>query len=74
MLAAAALERDKIAPIYTDRDGKPTIRIRALQHMTIVHIRKMIAEQVADIVQRETATPEMMESVRKTMKHYGKYI
>lgn len=70
--------RGKIAPLYTDRPvgggkPKPTIRIRPLQHMIVIHLKRVIAGQVNEIVQTETATPEMMEQVRKTMKQYGEF-
>src|SRR3954465_12278206 len=42
MLAAASMKPyDKPAPLYTDRNGGPMIRIRALQHMTIIHLRRV---------------------------------
>ena len=75
MLAAASMNPySKPAPLYTERDGGPMIRIRALQHMTIIHLRRVLAGEVAEIIETETADAEQMERIRKTLNHYGEYI
>lgn len=71
MLAAASMNPDKPAPLYTERYGGPTIRIRALQHMTIIHLRRVLAGEVAEIIETETADAEQMERIRGTLNHYG---
>lgn len=40
--------------------------------MTVIHLRRVIAGLVNEIVQTETAPPELMEQVRKTMKQCSK--
>ncbi|OCK92126.1 uncharacterized protein K441DRAFT_697930 [Cenococcum geophilum 1.58] len=70
MLAAASMNPDKHAPLYTERYGSPTIRIRALQHMTIIHLRRVLAGEVAEIIETETADAEQMERIRGTLNHY----
>jgi hypothetical protein len=39
--------------------------------MTVIHLRRVIAGYVAEIVETETAPPELMERVRVTMKDYS---
>lgn len=80
-LAAAAIgDAEKVSPLYTDRPNdngekaKPTIRIRALQHMVVLHLRRVIAGEVAEILDAQSATPDMMERARKTMKQYGQLL
>lgn len=71
MLAAAALEKGKIAPLYEDYNGNRMIRLRALQYMVIYDLQRVLAGQVSKIYSTSSAPPELMEKVRKTMKHYG---
>ncbi|KAI4212612.1 MAG: hypothetical protein LQ351_004684 [Letrouitia transgressa] len=70
MLAAAALEKGKIAPLYEDYNGNRMIRLRALQYMVIYDLQRVLAGQVSKIYSTSSAPPELMEKVRKTMKHY----
>ena len=72
MLAASALDQKKVCPLYTTRNGKPTVRIRALQHMSICDIRREIAVEVAAICKTNDADEEQMRRVRNLMKEYGK--
>ncbi|KAL9612473.1 MAG: hypothetical protein Q9167_002945 [Letrouitia subvulpina] len=70
MLAAAALEEGKIAPLYQDINGNRMIRLRALQYMVIYRLQRTLAGQAWTVYNTSSAPPELMEKVRKTMKHY----
>ena len=69
MLAEAALQDDKVAPLLTS--DKKQIRLRALQHMIVCNLRRDLAGEVKDIYETKSAPPDQMERVRKLMKHYG---
>ena len=69
MLAEAALQDDKVAPLLTS--DKKQIRLRALQHMVVCNLRRDLAGEVKDIYDTKSAPPDQMERVRKLMKHYG---
>ena len=80
-LAAAVIgDPKKVGPLYTERSvkgskkPKPIVRIRALQHMVVLYLRREIAGEVAEIVDTKSADPEVMEKSRKTMKQYGRSI
>ena len=69
MLASAVLNDNDKHPLFRVRDGEKTIRLRTLQHMVVCHLRRELAGQVKTIC--DTNSAEDMESIRKTMKHYG---
>ncbi len=69
MLAEAALQDGKVAPLLTD--DKKKIRLRALQHMIVCNLRRDLAMEVKVICDERSAPPDRMERVRKLMKHYG---
>jgi len=63
---------NKHAPLYSTRDrvNGPMVRIRALQHMTIIHLRKALASETAKIVKQENAGSAQMEIIRKLLRQY----
>jgi len=66
------------APLYepptrtrgATRTKGATVRIRALQHMNIIHLRKVIADETAQMLRNKTTNFEQMERVRKLLKNY----
>jgi hypothetical protein len=71
-VTASRTPRNKTAPLYTVEDGVPIIRVRALQHMTIIHLKRVLAGEVAEMVHSETTNAEQMERIRITLQHYGR--
>ncbi|PSN58618.1 hypothetical protein BS50DRAFT_595289 [Corynespora cassiicola Philippines] len=69
-MTASITPTNKPSPLYIDANGVATIRVRALQHMTLIHLKKVLAGEVAQMVQRETTSAEQMERVRVTLEHY----
>ena len=69
MLASAVLNDNDKHPLFKARDGEKTIRLRTLQHMVVCSLRRDLAGQVKTICDTNSAAD--MESIRKTMKHYG---
>jgi hypothetical protein len=39
--------------------------------MTIIHLKRVLAGNVAEMMEKQTATPEQMVSVRKNLHNYG---
>ena len=72
-MTASITPTNKPSPLYIDANGVATIRVRALQHMILIHLKKVLAGEVAQMVQRETTSAEQMERVRVTLEHYSKY-
>ena len=70
-LAAAALKKRKVAPLFLDEDGTKVIRLRALQHMVVCNLRRGLAGEVKTICDNKSAPRSQMERVRKMMKNYG---
>ena len=64
----------KESPLFTESgvDGEPTLRIRALQHMTIIHLQRKLAVLAEDIMNSKTATETQMDRVQEVLKDYGK--
>ena len=64
----------KEAPLFKESgtDGAPTLRIRALQHMTIIHLQRRLAVLAEDIMSSKTATETQMDRVQEVLKEYGK--
>lgn len=73
MLYRAAFNDGKECPLFTEHglDGQPTLRIRALQHMTILHLQRKLAILAEDIVSSKTATEAQMDRVQETLQVYG---
>ena len=69
-----AKKERKEAPLFTESgiDGAPTLRIRALQHMTIIHLQRRLAILAEDIISTRTATETQMDRVQEVLKDYGK--
>lgn len=63
---------NKPAPLYAEERGNHTIRVRALQHMTIIHLKRILAAEVAEMVQHTTTDAEQMERIRVNLEHYSK--
>ena len=63
----------KEAPLFTESGsrGAPTLRIRAMQHMTIIHLQRKLAILAEDIVSSKTATETQMDRVQDALKDYG---
>ena len=54
-LAAAALKKHKVAPLFLDEDGTKVIRLRALQHMVVCNLRRGLAGEVKTICNNKSA-------------------
>ena len=69
-----AKKERKEAPLFTKSgiDGAPTLRIRALQHMTVIHLQRRLAVLAEDIISSKTATETQMDRVQEVLKDYGK--
>ena len=66
-------KKGKECPLFTEHGlrGKPTLRIRILQHMTILHLQRKLAILAEDIVSSKTATEAQMDRVQETLQVYG---
>lgn len=66
-------KKKKLVPLFTEEGsrGAPTLRIRSLQHMTVIHLQQRLAVLAEDIVSSETATEAQMDRVQKTLQEYG---
>ena len=77
MLYHAALndpkKERKEAPLFTESGigGAPTLRIRTLQHMTVIHLKRL-AVLAEDIMSSRTATESQMDRVQEVPKDYGR--
>ena len=40
--------------------------------MTIIHLKRVLAGEVAEMMRRETTSVEQMEKIRKTLERYSK--
>ncbi|KAF2677148.1 hypothetical protein K458DRAFT_409895 [Lentithecium fluviatile CBS 122367] len=70
LMTASITPNNKPSPLYVDGNEVSTIRVRALQHMTIIHLKRVLAGEVAEMVKRETTSAEQMERIRVTLGHY----
>ena len=64
----------KEAPLFTEYgiEDAPTLRIRTLQHMTVIHLQRRLAVLTEDIISSKTATEMQMDQVHEVLKDYGK--
>lgn len=62
-----------MGPLFTDDGprGAPTLRIRTLQHMNILHLQRRLAVLTEDIRSSKTATEAQMDRIQETLKDYG---
>ena len=69
-----AKKEQKEAPLFTESgiNGAPTLRIRALQHMTIIHLQRRLAVLAEDMISTRIATETQMDRVQEVLKDYGK--
>jgi hypothetical protein len=74
MLAAVANKKSKLAPLYEKRGKKEKIRLRALQHMIVCHLRRQLAVEVKLICDINSATSMQMKRIRKFMKDYDQSV
>lgn len=67
------MKEEKICPLFTEDGfrGVPTVRIRTLQHMTIIHLKRKLAILAEDIMSSKTTTEAKMDRVQETLKDYG---
>ena len=67
------VKREKDGPLFNEGGsrGVPTLRIRALQHMTIIHLQRKLAVLAEEIVSSKTATEAQMDRVQETLQAYG---
>jgi hypothetical protein len=68
---ASVHPQSKPGRLYAHEDGCRRIRIRTLQYMNIIHLKRVLAGEVAEMRNSETTSAEQMEAIRKTLKHYG---
>lgn len=69
-------KEEKVVPLFTDGGrgatrGAPTLRIRTLQHMNILHLQRRLAVLTEDIRSSKTATEAQMDRIQETLKDYG---
>lgn len=66
-------KKEKEGPLFTEDGSRrgPTLRIRALQHMTILHLQRRLALLAEDITSSKTATEAQMDRVQETLKEFG---
>jgi hypothetical protein len=71
-MTASITPANKPAPLYAEEHGVHTIRVRALQHMTIIHLKRKLAVEVAEMVQNTTTNADQMERIRLALEQYSK--
>jgi hypothetical protein len=64
-----ATRRGKVAPLFDPREDK--IRVRTLEHMNIVHLRRCLAVEVADMKFRHQTDYDQMELVGDLLHRYS---
>ena len=66
-------EEEKDEPLFADPrpDDEPILRIRALQHMTTIHLQRRLALLAENIMSSKTATEAQMDRVHEVLKDYG---
>jgi hypothetical protein len=42
--------------------------------MTVIHLKRVLAGEVAEMMQRDTTSAEQMDRVRKTLERYSKLL
>jgi len=50
---------------------EPLVRLRVLQYMNIIHMKRLLAREVSIMSERRYATDNQMDRVRVLMKDYG---
>jgi hypothetical protein len=53
------------------RRAEPVVRLRVLQYMSIIHMKKLLAREVSIMSERRHVTGTQMGRVRELMKGYG---
>lgn len=73
-LLNASMDPKKYAPLWrqanTERGGA-IIRIKTLQHMNVIHVRKLLTEEVATMVRHQSTDYEQMRLIEDLMSRYG---
>lgn len=72
LMTASIRPTNKPAPLYEEDNGVHTIRIRALQHMTIIHLKRLLAREVAQMLDANRTSNDQMERVRTILEQYSK--
>lgn len=67
LLYQATVGAEKLCPVW---DGHE-IRIRALQHMTTLHLQRKLAKLVKEMVKSQKATDDQMDDLHKALKDYS---
>jgi hypothetical protein len=73
-LLSASMHHEKYAPLWRqtkNERGGAIIRIKTLQHMNVLHVRKLLAEEVAIMVRRQSTDYEQMRLIEDLMSRYG---
>lgn len=65
--------QEKDGPLFSDPrpEEEPILRIRALQHITVIHLQRRLAVLAEDIISSKTATEKQMDRVQEALKDYG---
>lgn len=50
---------------------EPVVRLRVLQYMNLINMKRLIAREVSLMSERRHVTDSQMERVRVLMKNYG---
>jgi hypothetical protein len=73
-LLNASMDHKKYAPLWRQTNnerGGAIIRIKTLQHMNVIHVRKLLAEEVAAMVRCQSTDYEQMRLIEDLMSRYG---
>ena len=73
-LLSASMHHGKYAPLWRQTEnerGGAIIRIKTLQHMNVIHLRKLLADEVAIMVRSQSTDDEQMRLIEDLMSRYG---
>ncbi|TPX16193.1 uncharacterized protein E0L32_004188 [Thyridium curvatum] len=69
-LVSAATRDLRVAPLFNLGPRKPLVRLRILQYMSIVHMKRKIAHHVALIRDEDTVSERQLDEIGVLMKEY----
>jgi hypothetical protein len=73
-LLSASMHYKKFAPLWRqtkNERGGAIIRIKPLQQINVIHIRMLLAEEVATMVRRQSADYEQMRLIEDLKSRYS---
>ncbi|RYO96252.1 hypothetical protein DL765_011633 [Monosporascus sp. GIB2] len=69
-LFAAATNRETPTPLFEPDRKEPRIRLRILQYMNIIYMKKLLTSEVAHIKPNRAVEHEQMSNIRRLMRDY----